>query len=141
MQIEIVSESPECVPEYATGQAAGMDLKANEELVLQPGERAAVATGIRVAIPAGYEGQIRARSGLALKHGICVPNAPGTVDADYRGEVKVLLMNLGSEAFEISRGDRIAQLVICRVERAQLKFAEGLGATQRGEDGFGSTGI
>jgi dUTP pyrophosphatase len=104
-------------------------------------QRHAVATGVRIAVPEGYEGQIRPRSGLALKKGLSVPNAPGTIDADYRGEVKVILINLGEEAIQIERGDRIAQLVICPVSRAELIVCEELPGTTRGEGGFGSTGV
>lgn len=141
MRISITAESPDCVPEYATESAAGMDLKANESLELRPMERRAVATGVRIAIPNGYEGQVRPRSGLALKHGISVPNAPGTIDADYRGEVKVILINLGTESFLIERGDRIAQFVICPIVRAELDVCTELVETARGEGGFGSTGV
>lgn len=141
MRISITAESADCVPEYASEAAAGMDLKANEALELAPMERRAVATGIRIAIPEGYEGQVRPRSGLALKHGISVPNAPGTIDADYRGEVKVILVNLGKEPFSIRKGDRIAQLVICPVQQVSLEVVESLPETVRGEAGFGSTGV
>ena len=141
MRISITAESPECVPEYATTSAAGMDLKSNEAATLEPLERKAVSTGIRIAIPEGYEGQVRPRSGLALQHGISIPNAPGTIDADYRGEVKVILVNLGADRFEIQKGDRIAQLVICPVQRAELIVGEDLPSSDRGEGGFGSTGV
>lgn len=141
LRISITAESPDCVPEYASEHAAGMDLKANESLELAPMERRAVATGIRIAIPEGYEGQVRPRSGLALKQGLSVPNAPGTIDADYRGEVKVILVNLGSEKIAIAKGDRIAQLVICPVVRAVLHVESELSDSIRGEGGFGSTGI
>ncbi len=104
-------------------------------------ERKAVGTGIRIAIPEGYEGQVRPRSGLALKHGVSIPNAPGTIDADYRGEVKVILVNLGSSPVSVARGDRIAQLVICPVVRAELLVTNDLPGTVRGEGGFGSTGV
>lgn len=132
-------------PAYATADAAGMDLSAAVEddapVTLAPGERAAIPTGIQFAIPQGYEGQVRPRSGLALKNAVTVLNAPGTIDADYRGEVKVILVNLGSEPFEITRGMRIAQLVFAPVVRASLAQAATLDETQRGEGGFGSTGI
>ena len=141
LRISITAESPDCVPEYASEHAAGMDLRANETLDLAPMERRAVATGIRMAIPNGYEGQVRPRSGLALKQGLSVPNAPGTIDADYRGEVKVILINLGSDVISINKGDRIAQLVICPVVRATLEVAEELPESTRGEGGFGSTGV
>jgi len=128
------------LPAYATTGAAGMDVVAAEELVLAPGARHAVATGLAVAIPPGFEIQVRPRSGLALKHGITVPNTPGTVDSDYRGEVKVILINHGATPFEIRRGDRIAQLVIAPVLRATWLKVDELDETDRGEGGFGSTG-
>jgi len=127
-------------PAYATEGAAGMDVVAAEELVLAPGARAAVATGFAIAIPAGYEVQVRPRSGLALKHGVTCLNTPGTIDSDYRGEVKVILANLGSEPFVIARGDRIAQLVPAPVQRATLAEVDSLDDTARGAGGFGSTG-
>ncbi|MES2042833.1 MAG: dUTP diphosphatase [Pseudomonadota bacterium] len=127
-------------PAYATEGAAGMDVVAAEELVLAPGARAAVATGFAIAIPAGYEVQVRPRSGLALKHGVTCLNTPGTIDSDYRGEVKVILANLGSEPFSIARGDRIAQLVPAAVQRATLAEVDSLDDTTRGAGGFGSTG-
>jgi dUTP pyrophosphatase len=128
------------LPHYATDGAAGMDVLSAEDLVLQPGMRHAIATGLSVAIPPGYEIQVRPRSGLALKHGIGVPNTPGTIDSDYRGEVKVILINHGAEPFAIRRGDRIAQLVLCPVVRMSWLKVEELDETQRGEGGFGSTG-
>lgn len=129
------------MPVYASEHASGMDLRANEAVSLLPMERRAVATGIRVAIPEGYEAQVRPRSGLALRQGVSIPNAPGTIDADYRGEVKVILVNLGEEPVEIARGDRIAQLVICPIVRATLEVCDSLPETVRGEGGFGSTGV
>jgi dUTP pyrophosphatase len=128
------------LPAYATDGAAGMDVVAAEELVLAPGARAAVATGFAIAIPTGYEVQVRPRSGLALKHGVTCLNTPGTIDSDYRGEVKVILANLGSEPFAIARGDRIAQLVPAAVQRATLAEVDSLDDTARGAGGFGSTG-
>ena len=128
------------VPAYATDGAAGMDVVAAEELTLAPGKRHAVATGFAVAIPHGYEIQVRPRSGLALKHGISVPNTPGTIDSDYRGEVKVLLVNLGDEDFSVTRGMRVAQLVIAPVIRATIEERSHSEATTRGAGGFGSTG-
>jgi len=128
------------LPAYATDGAAGMDVVAAENLTLAPGARHAVATGFAMAIPPGYEVQVRPRSGLALKHGITCLNTPGTIDSDYRGEVKVILANLGSEAFEIRRGDRIAQLVPAPVQRAILTEVDSLDETVRGTGGFGSTG-
>jgi dUTP pyrophosphatase len=133
------------LPTPATAESAGADLAAAVEkpLVLQPGERAAIPTGFAVAIPAGYEGQVRGRSGLALRHGVTLPNAPGTIDSDYRGEVHVILHNAGEAPFVVERGDRIAQLVIApvaRVEFAEVGSTEALGETPRGEGGFGHTG-
>ena len=128
------------LPKYASEHAAGLDVCAAEELVLQPGERHAVATGFAIEIPHGYEVQVRPRSGLALKHGVTCLNAPGTIDSDYRGEVRVILANLGQEPFEIRRGERIAQLVPAPVLQANFVEAEALAETTRGAGGFGSTG-
>jgi len=128
------------LPAYASAHAAGLDVVAAESLTLAPGARHAVATGFAIAIPEGYEVQVRPRSGLALKHGITCLNTPGTIDADYRGEVKVILANLGAEPFEIVRGERIAQLVPAAVLRADFKVVDLLGQTERGAGGFGSTG-
>ena len=128
------------LPAYATAHAAGMDVVAAETLTLAPRERHPVATGFAIAIPEGYEVQVRPRSGLALKHGITCLNSPGTIDADYRGEVKVILANLGSEPFEVKRGERIAQLVPAPVLRACFQEVEQLDDTARGQGGFGSTG-
>lgn len=128
------------LPRYATQGAAGMDVLSAEDVTLQPGMRHAVATGLSMAIPDGYEIQVRPRSGLALKHGISVPNTPGTIDSDYRGELKVIMINFGTEAFAINRGDRIAQLVLAPVTRAAWHEVEELDETERGEGGFGSTG-
>jgi dUTP pyrophosphatase len=129
------------LPSYATAGAAGMDVVAAEALILAPGARHAVATGFAMAIPDGFEVQVRPRSGLALKHGITCLNAPGTIDSDYRGEVKVILANLSREPFAIARGDRIAQLVPAPVQRAALHEVASLDDTARGTGGFGSTGI
>lgn len=129
------------VPAYATQGAAGMDVVAAEELDLMPGQRHAVATGFAMAIPDGYEVQVRPRSGLAFKHGITVPNTPGTIDSDYRGELKVLLINHGDAPFPIRRGDRIAQLVAAPVQRAGFAEVDDLDDTARGAGGFGSTGV
>ncbi len=140
--VKILRDSPEIpLPEYATPQSAGMDLRANEGLVLNPGETAGVGTGLRIELPAGFEAQIRPRSGLALKHAISVPNAPGTIDADYRGEIRVILINLGKEPFVIKKGDRIAQMVVAPVTRAVWQPVEALGESERGEGGFGHTGV
>jgi dUTP pyrophosphatase len=128
------------LPAYATAGAAGLDVVSAESVTLTPGERHAVATGFAIAIPEGYEVQVRPRSGLALKHGITCLNTPGTIDSDYRGEVKVILANLGSEPFAVVRGERIAQLVPAPVLRAAFRQVEELGGTERGAGGFGSTG-
>ncbi|MWV27043.1 dUTP diphosphatase [Aurantiacibacter rhizosphaerae] len=128
------------LPAYATQGAAGMDVVAAENITLRPGSRHAVATGFAVAIPEGYEIQVRPRSGLALKHGITVPNTPGTIDSDYRGEVKVIMINLSDDNFPIQRGDRIAQLVLAPVTIASWDEVEELDETARGAGGFGSTG-
>lgn len=128
------------LPEYATPASAGVDLRASEARVIPPGGRALVPTGLRIALPEGYEAQVRPRSGLALKHGITLPNSPGTIDADYRGEIGVILMNLGQEPFVVEPGDRIAQMVVAPVVRVAWSEAEALDATERGEGGFGSTG-
>jgi len=128
-------------PTRATIGAAGWDLVSAEDAVIAPGEVRAVATGIALAIPVGFEGQVRPRSGLALKHGVTVLNAPGTIDADYRGEVKVILINHGAEPFRVSRGDRVAQLVVAAVPQMRFEHVEVLSDTDRGQGGFGSTGI
>ena len=128
------------LPAYATEGAAGMDIVSAEDVTIAPGARHAVATGLSVAIPQGYEIQVRPRSGLAFKHGITVPNTPGTIDSDYRGELKVLLINHGSEDFIIARGDRVAQLVLAPVVQAAWDEVEELDTTERGAGGFGSTG-
>ena len=131
------------LPAYATAGAAGMDIVAavTEDLVLAPGARSAVPTGLSMAVPAGHEVQVRPRSGLALRHGVTVANAPGTIDSDYRGEVKILLVNLGDADFTVSRGMRIAQIVLAPVTRADPKLVEELDDTARGSGGFGSTGL
>ncbi|SHH32101.1 dUTP diphosphatase [Cognatishimia maritima] len=135
------------LPAYETPGAAGADLRANfaeaerEGVTLEPGARALVPTGLRLEIPLGYEVQIRPRSGLALKHGITLPNAPGTIDSDYRGPLGVIVMNAGQEAFHIAHGDRIAQMIVAPVAQAQFDLAEDLSTTTRGEGGFGSTGV
>ena len=130
------------LPSYQSEHAAGMDLLAaiGQDLHLAPGERALVSTGVALAIPAGYEGQVRPRSGLAIRHGVTLLNAPGTIDADYRGTLKLIVINHGSEPVTIRRGERLAQLVIARVERASLGVVAELPGTSRGEGGFGSTG-
>ncbi|MFM7405033.1 MAG: dUTP diphosphatase [Erythrobacter sp.] len=128
------------LPAYATSGAAGMDVVSAEHVTIAPGARHAVATGLALAIPQGYEIQVRPRSGLALKHGISVPNTPGTIDSDYRGELKVILINLGNEPFAIARGDRVAQLVLAPVVKAAWDEVAELDSTERGAGGFGSTG-
>ena len=128
------------LPEYATPGSAGVDLRASEECVLLPGERALVPTGIRIALPAGYEAQVRPRSGLTLKHGVVLPNSPGTIDSDYRGEIKVIVLNLSDTPFTIKPGDRIAQMVVAPISRVEWVESDALDETIRGENGFGSTG-
>ncbi len=142
MKVKIVNHSPYPCPAYATPQSAGVDLKANLEtsVTLQPLQRTLVPTGLFIALPAGFEAQVRPRSGLAAKHGITVLNTPGTIDADYRGEIKVILVNLSQEPFEIVPGERIAQMVIARHEQVEWEEVEELDATERGAGGFGSTG-
>ena len=142
-KLEILKLHPEAqIPRYMTAMAAGMDVCAllDESICLKPGERYLVPTGLAFAIPEGYEVQVRPRSGLAVKHGISMVNAPGTIDADYRGEVRIILINHGQEDFVISSGDRIAQLVVAPVCQAQLVCVEELSATERGSGGFGHTG-
>ena len=142
MEIRIINHSHHELPRYATPQSAGMDLRANldEPVTLRPLERRLIPTGLRIALPVGYEAQIRPRSGLALKHGISLINTPGTIDADYRGEIGVILINLGQEPFVVNDGERIAQMVIARHEQPQLIEVEVLDDTERGEGGFGHTG-
>ncbi len=131
------------LPGYSTEGSAGMDMRAavDGELVLKPGERTLVPTGLAIALPTGYEAQIRPRSGLAIKHGIMLANSPGTIDSDYRGEIKIIMYNSSDESFVIKRGDRIAQMVIARHERAELNVVEELPSSERGSGGFGHTGI
>ncbi len=142
MQIKVINRSKHPLPQYETGQSAGMDLRANlsEPATLQPLERALIPTGLFMALPNGFEAQVRPRSGLAAKNGITVLNTPGTIDADYRGEVKVILINLSDEAFAIEDGTRVAQLVIAPVTRAEWEVVEKLETSDRGSGGFGSTG-
>lgn len=142
MQIKIVNRSSNPLPAYETALSAGMDIRANltDELCLLPMQRALVPTGLFIELPEGYEAQIRPRSGLAAKFGITVLNSPGTIDADYRGEVKVILINLSDENFTIRHGDRIAQMIIGRHEKASWNLVDELGETQRGAGGFGHTG-
>ena len=142
MKVRIVNKSGYPSPAYATELSAGVDLKANieESLTLAPLERTLVPTGLYIALPAGFEAQVRPRSGLAAKHGITVLNTPGTIDADYRGEIKVILVNLSNEPFEIVPGERIAQMVIARHEHVEWEETDTLDSTERGAGGFGSTG-
>lgn len=143
MICKIVNKSNNATPAYATTQSAGMDLRANLEapIILKPMERAMIPTGLFIELPVGYEAQVRPRSGLAAKHGITVLNTPGTIDADYRGEIKVILVNLSTEAFEIQHGERIAQMVIAKHETVQWEEVETLSETERGAGGFGSSGV
>ena len=142
-KVRIINSSHHPMPSYATEHSAGMDVRANLEspVTLAPMQRVLVPTGLRIALPHGYECQIRPRSGLALKHGITVANAPGTIDADYRGEIGVILINLSSEPFVINDGERICQMVIAPYTRVEWEPAESLDATERGEGGFGHTGV
>jgi dUTP pyrophosphatase len=142
MQINIVNKSAHALPAYETAHAAGMDLRAQLDapIVLAPMQRALVATGLFIELPVGFEAQIRPRSGLAYKHGITVLNSPGTIDADYRGEIKVLLINFGSENFEINNGERIAQMIVAKHETVTWNTVNELGSTERGAGGYGSTG-
>lgn len=142
ISVSVINESGNPLPEYQTQHAAGLDLMANlvEEVTLQPGERKLIGTGLKLALPEGYEAQIRPRSGLALKHGITVLNSPGTIDADYRGEIKVLLINHGQEPFSIKHGERIAQLILAKYNQISWEIVEELPETKRGEGGYGSTG-
>lgn len=143
MKVEIINKSKHQLPSYATDLSAGMDLRANidEPIELKPLQRALVPTGLYMALPVGYEAQVRPRSGLAIKKGITVLNSPGTIDADYRGEVCVILVNLSNEPFVINDGERIAQMVIARHETVEWSCVEVLGETERGAGGFGHTGV
>ena len=143
MNVQIINKSKHATPNYETDGAAGMDLRANIEssIVLQPLERAIVKTGLFIALPIGFEAQVRPRSGLAAKKGISVLNSPGTVDADYRGEIGVILVNLSKEAFVVNNGERIAQLIIAKHERVNWQEVTVLSKTERGAGGFGSTGV
>jgi dUTP pyrophosphatase len=143
MQIKIVNKSSNPLPAYETSGSAGMDVRAfvNEEIILQPFERKLIPTGLFIELPEGYEAQLRPRSGLAFKHGISLPNSPATIDSDYRGEIKVALINLSQQTFSIKNGDRIAQMVIARHEKANWISTDELNDTSRGHGGFGSTGL
>ena len=143
IKIKVVNKGNQQLPEYATPLSAGMDLRANigEDIVLKPMERRLIPTGLHIALPEGYEAQVRPRSGLALKHGITVLNSPGTIDADYRGEICVLLINLSDKNFTITDGERIAQMVIARHEQGEFVIVDELDTTLRGEGGYGHTGV
>ena len=141
--VKVVNKGHQPLPEYATAQSAGMDLRANleEPIVLKPLERKLIPTGLHIALPVGFEAQVRPRSGLAVKKGITVLNTPGTIDADYRGEIGVVLINLSQEDFVVNDGERIAQMVIARHEQGDLVVVEALDQTERGEGGYGHTGV
>lgn len=143
LKINAINRGRQPMPTYATSQSAGMDLRANleEPVVLHPMERRLIPTGLHIALPEGYEAQVRPRSGLALKYGLTVLNAPGTIDADYRGEIGVVLINLSQEDFTINDGERIAQLVVARYEQVEFSLVETLDETERGEGGYGHTGV
>lgn len=143
IKIKVINEGHQPLPAYATPQSAGLDLRANidSSIVLQPLERRLIPTGLRIALPEGFEAQIRPRSGLALKHGITVLNSPGTIDADYRGEVMVLLINFSNEPFTVNDGERIAQMVVARHEQVEMEVVKTLDETERGTGGYGHTGV
>lgn len=143
IEVKVVNRGHQPLPQYATAQSAGMDLRANidESIVLRPLERRLIPTGLFIALPEGYEAQVRPRSGLALIHGLTVLNAPGTIDADYRGEIGVVLVNLSDKDFVVNDGERIAQLVIARYEQAELQLVDVLDETERGAGGYGHTGV
>lgn len=141
--VKVINKGRQPLPAYATPQSAGMDLRANieEPVTLKPLQRRLIPTGLRIALPEGYEAQVRPRSGLALKHGITVLNTPGTIDADYRGEIGIVLVNLSDETFTVNPGERIAQMVIARYEQAELQVVTELDDTERGTGGYGHTGV
>lgn len=143
MKIKVVNKGHQPLPQYATPQSAGMDLRANleEPITLKPLERRLIPTGLHIALPTGYEAQVRPRSGLALKKGITVLNSPGTIDADYRGEIGVLLINLSQDDFVVNDGERVAQMIIARHEQGEFVEVEVLDETERGEGGYGHTGV
>ena len=143
MKVEVVNLSSHDLPKYSTNESAGLDLRAELQspIVLEPGQRSLIPTGLKIALPTGYEAQVRPRSGLAYKHGITVLNSPGTIDADYRGDVGVILINHGSESFTIENGERIAQLIIAKFVQIDWDEVLDLSSTSRGEGGFGSTGV
>ena len=143
MEIKVINKGRQPLPEYATPLSAGLDLRANIDVpvTLHPMERRLIGTGLYIALPPGFEAQVRPRSGLALKHGITVLNTPGTIDADYRGEIKVLLVNLSNEPFVINEGERIAQMVVAKHEQADFTLVSELDETERGDGGYGHTGV
>ncbi|MBQ7452024.1 MAG: dUTP diphosphatase [Prevotella sp.] len=143
IQVKVINKGKQPLPAYATEQSAGMDLSADIEqpVTLKPLERRLIPTGLHIALPQGYEAQVRPRSGLALKHGITVLNTPGTIDADYRGEIGVVLVNLSNEDFVVNPGERVAQMVIAKYEQAVLQTVDALDETERGEGGYGHTGV
>lgn len=143
IQVKVINKGKQPLPAYATEQSAGMDLRADIEqaVTLKPLERRLIPTGLHIALPQGYEAQVRPRSGLALKHGITVLNTPGTIDADYRGEIGVVLVNLSNEDFVVNPGERVAQMVIAKYEQAVLQTVDTLDETERGEGGYGHTGV
>ena len=143
MEIKVINKGRQPLPEYATPLSAGLDLRANIDVpvTLHPMERRLIGTGLYIALPPGFEAQVRPRSGLALKHGITVLNTPGTIDADYRGEIKVLLVNLSNEPFVINEGERIAQMVVAKHEQADFTLVSELDGTERGDGGYGHTGV
>ena len=143
MEIKVINKGRQPLPEYATPLSAGLDLRANIDVpvTLHPMERRLIGTGLYMALPTGFEAQVRPRSGLALKHGITVLNTPGTIDADYRGEIKVLLVNLSNEPFVINEGERIAQMVVAKHEQADFTLVSELDETERGDGGYGHTGV
>ena len=143
MEIKVINKGRQPLPEYATPLSAGLDLRANIDVpvTLHPMERRLIGTGLYMALPPGFEAQVRPRSGLALKHGITVLNTPGTIDADYRGEIKVLLVNLSNEPFVINEGERIAQMVVAKHEQANFTLVSELDETERGDGGYGHTGV
>ena len=143
VEIRVVKKGRQPLPAYATKQSAGLDLRADidEDVILQPLQRQLIPTGLHIALPEGYEAQVRPRSGLALKHGVTVLNTPGTIDADYRGEIGVVLVNLSQDPFTVHPGERVAQLVVARYEQADLVSVDVLDETERGEGGYGHTGV
>jgi dUTP pyrophosphatase len=143
VEVKIINKSSHDLPDYETSGSAGMDLRANldEKFILNPFERSAIPTGLFIELPQGYEAQIRPRSGLSLKTGLSIPNSPGTIDSDYRGEIKVIVANLSNEIVEINHGDRIAQMVLAKYERVNWTDVDNIGSTERGTGGFGSTGV